>query len=71
MTLPKGVASENFLHGMNEMNFWPGLALAYRLTNDPKYATELNSELQSWTRDNPPLTKPDDWTKTEPRSWLL
>lgn len=70
-TLPAGVASENFLHGMNEMNFWPGLAMAYRFTNDPKYATELNSELQSWTRDNPPLAKPDSWPKTEPSWWLL
>lgn len=71
VTLPRGVTSENFLHGMNQMNFWPGLALAYRLTNDPNYATELNAELQSWTRDNPPLKNADDWENTEPRWWLL
>ena len=71
VNLPRGVASENFLHGLNEMNFWPGLAIAYRLTNDAKYATELNSELASWTRDNPPLAHADDWSNTEPRWWLL
>jgi hypothetical protein len=70
-TLPAGVTSENFLHGLNEMNFWPGLALAYRFTNDSKYANELASELQSWTQQNPPLPNANDWPNTEPRWWLL
>jgi hypothetical protein len=70
-TLPAGVTDENFLHGLNEMNFWPGLALAYRFTSDTKYSNEINSELQSWTQQNPPLANANDWPNTAPRWWLL
>lgn len=67
---PDGQGS-NFLHALNRHNYWPDLAVAYRMTGDRRYARELCAQLQTWYAQNPPLKNPDAWSDTSPRWWLL
>jgi hypothetical protein len=68
---PPANDNPDFLHSLNRHSYWPDLALAYRLTNDPKYITELIGQLASWSAQNPNLADPDNWPNTSPHWWLL
>jgi hypothetical protein len=67
---PDGQGS-NFLHALNRHNYWPQLAVAYRMTGDRRYARELCAQLETWYAQNPALKNPDAWPDTSPRWWLL
>jgi hypothetical protein len=68
---PAANDNPDFLHSLNRHSYWPDLALAYRLTGDPKYVNELIAQLTSWSAQNPNLQSPNDWPKTSPHWWLL
>jgi hypothetical protein len=69
-TAPAGQGS-NFLHALNRHNYWPQLAVAYRMTGDRLYARELCAQLEAWYAQNPPLRNPDAWPDASPHWWLL
>ncbi len=71
LTQPATTTNPEFLHSLQRMSFWPGLAMAYRFTGNQSYADELIRQMTNWTRQDPPLSKPDDWINTSPRWWLL
>lgn len=73
-------ADDTFIHKLNNMGQFTDFAQAYRLHNiesdyadagDPKFVAEIQKELISWTKQNPPLANPDDYHHTSPKWWLL
>ena len=71
-------ANTSFIDTLNGMGQLVDFATAYRLQPmqgyaDPgnaKWVTEIQSELVSWSQQEPPLANPDDYHNTFPRWWL-
>src|SRR3954447_10308411 len=69
-TQPASTNNPEFLHSLNRHGYWLDLSQAYSFTGDPKYVTELTSELASWSTQNPPLADINSWRTTDPKWWL-
>lgn len=69
---PASSTNTEFRYTLNRHFFWNDLAMAYRFTNDPKYITELKTQLDSWSRQYTRLANPDDWIEDSVRpKWDL
>jgi hypothetical protein len=69
---PTTSTNTEFRYTLNRHFFWNDLAMAYRFTNDPKYITELKTQLDSWSRQYTRLANPDDWIQDTVRpKWDL
>jgi hypothetical protein len=68
---PPAGSDPEFVHGLNRHRYWVTLAMAYRFTNDRRYADELIGQIVSWSEQSPRLEHHADWRKTTPRWHLL
>jgi hypothetical protein len=69
---PASSTNTEFRYTLNRHFFWNDLAMAYRFTNDPKYITELKTQLDSWSRQYTRLANPDAWIQDTVRpKWDL
>ncbi len=55
-------ANPEFVYTLNRQDYWIDLAQAYVLTGDTKYVNEMGSQLASWSKQNPALADPNDWS---------
>lgn len=59
------------IHSLNRHRHWIDLAMAHRLTDDPKYADKIIAQLIGWSVQHPPLDDPESWREHHPRWWLM
>lgn len=64
-------ANPETVHTLNRHRHWVYLAMAYRMTNDARFAQKVIDQLRDWSAQNPPLADPESWRKTLPRWWLM
>ncbi|HEX8523821.1 MAG TPA: alginate lyase family protein [Tepidisphaeraceae bacterium] len=55
-------SNPEFVYTLNRHDFWIDLAQAYVLTGNDKYVKEMIAQLTSWSKQNPAVKDPNEWS---------